>query len=263
MHAGCGIWGLIAGGAFAAPGMVNNVFGPLPGTTDGQVRWCTCKNLVVAGMPSKGWQHLPASHPVTRSAIPSLPLPHYPAPPTPPCLLQHKYGFIMGGDGSVLAAALLCIVVVAACTTCPVQCRRAIEPAASYRHGLEWSPSSFLALCCSQTAGMPGSGAVSLPLHSHNTPTASAQLAAPGPGAPAPLPARSLPPHPSSQGCLPVRLPPLLLEGGVRGKPKRRGGLQMLPHTFNMYVTTDGRSLLLGLLGQQHGRCDLDALLWY
>ncbi|KAI7840216.1 hypothetical protein COHA_005998 [Chlorella ohadii] len=62
VHAGCGIWGLIAGGAFAAPGMVNDVFGPLPGTEDG----------------------------------------------------QRKYGFIMGGDGSVLAAALVCIVVVAA-----------------------------------------------------------------------------------------------------------------------------------------------------
>lgn len=37
VHAGCGMWGLIAGGAFAAPGMVNNVFGPLPGTEDGQV----------------------------------------------------------------------------------------------------------------------------------------------------------------------------------------------------------------------------------
>lgn len=37
VHAGCGIWGLIAGGAFAAPNMVTEVFGPLPGTEDGQV----------------------------------------------------------------------------------------------------------------------------------------------------------------------------------------------------------------------------------
>lgn len=64
VHMGCGIWGLIAGGAFAAPNMVNTVFGPLPGTTDG----------------------------------------------------QRKYGFIMGGDGSVLAAACVCIVVVAGWT---------------------------------------------------------------------------------------------------------------------------------------------------
>lgn len=45
VHAGCGIWGLIAGGAFAAPGMVNDVFGPLPGTEDGQVG--LMKQLVV------------------------------------------------------------------------------------------------------------------------------------------------------------------------------------------------------------------------
>ncbi len=39
----------------------------------------------------------------------SLPSCH-PHPASP----QRKYGFIMGGDGSVLAAALVCIVVVAA-----------------------------------------------------------------------------------------------------------------------------------------------------
>lgn len=30
VHAGCGIWGLIAAGAFAAPGMVSDVYGAMP-----------------------------------------------------------------------------------------------------------------------------------------------------------------------------------------------------------------------------------------
>ena len=37
-------------------------------------------------------------------------------PPPSPAFPQRKYGFIMGGDGSVLAAALVCILVVGAWT---------------------------------------------------------------------------------------------------------------------------------------------------
>ncbi|KAL4458386.1 hypothetical protein ABPG75_013251 [Micractinium tetrahymenae] len=60
VHMGCGIWGLLAGGAFAAPGMVSDVYGPMPGTVDG----------------------------------------------------QRNYGFIMGGNGAVLGAACMAILMV-------------------------------------------------------------------------------------------------------------------------------------------------------
>jgi Amt family ammonium transporter len=62
VHAGCGIWGLLASAAFAAPGMVTDVYGTLP---DGS---------------------------------------------------QRPYGFVMGGDGSVLAANVVAIICVAAWT---------------------------------------------------------------------------------------------------------------------------------------------------
>lgn len=70
VHAGCGIWGLLAGGAFAAPGMVSDVYGIMPGTGE-------------AYGTEDG---------------------------------QRAYGFIMGGNASVLAANSVCILVVAAWT---------------------------------------------------------------------------------------------------------------------------------------------------
>ncbi|PSC68349.1 ammonium transporter [Micractinium conductrix] len=70
VHAGCGIWGLIAAGAFAAPGMVSDVYGAMP-----------CGDLAGEG-----------------------------------CDPQRPYGFIMGGNASVLAANCTCILVVGAWT---------------------------------------------------------------------------------------------------------------------------------------------------
>lgn len=64
VHAGCGIWGLLANAAFAAPGMVTDVYGFVSGTED----------------------------------------------------QQRAYGFIMGGDASVLAANCVAIIVVCAWT---------------------------------------------------------------------------------------------------------------------------------------------------
>jgi Amt family ammonium transporter len=64
VHAGCGIWGLLANAAFAAPSMVTDVYGFVSGTED----------------------------------------------------QQRAYGFIMGGDGSVLAANCVAIIVVSAWT---------------------------------------------------------------------------------------------------------------------------------------------------
>ena len=51
MHAGCGIWGLLAAGAFAAPGMVTDVYGVMPGTEDG-VSCCPALPVVPASRSS-------------------------------------------------------------------------------------------------------------------------------------------------------------------------------------------------------------------
>ena len=51
VHAGCGVWGLLAAGAFAAPGMVTDVYGVMPGTEDG-VSCCPALPVVPASRSS-------------------------------------------------------------------------------------------------------------------------------------------------------------------------------------------------------------------
>ena len=60
MHAGCGIWGLLSVAAFAAPGMVMDVYGASPYGSD----------------------------------------------------VQRSYGFIMGGDASLLGAQVVGIIAI-------------------------------------------------------------------------------------------------------------------------------------------------------
>jgi hypothetical protein len=120
VHAGGGMWGMLGCAAFAAPNLVTDWYGAMPpsggvvapGAEQAQVRLGGRLGLAAARWAASHEMDGAGSLRGTCSPWPLTPPPPCAVcPACPPCLLrlQRNYGFIMGGNGNLLAAHIIYI----------------------------------------------------------------------------------------------------------------------------------------------------------